>query len=149
MLRRCVAFLPGPSVADGSKDLAFFADKHGDPLPHRYNDIIEWEGSPTSVAFSPPYVVAFSPTLVEVWDTGTSRRSQVIVGSNIVCTYDAGGLGEEPGAVNAGPSRGRKDDGSRRMHVAIKGQDRRNRVFEMWPAAEAPPANGGSDGYAY
>lgn len=124
----------------GLAELAFFADKHGDPLAKRYSDIIEWEGSPTSVAYSRPYIIAFSPSLFEVWDTTTSRRVQVEVGSNISCTYDGGGLGDDQTVQISNNSR-INDDGSRRIHVSIRGQDRFMRVFELVPTG-VNPSNG-------
>ncbi|KAI9612683.1 hypothetical protein H4Q26_007840 [Puccinia striiformis f. sp. tritici PST-130] len=129
-------------------EFAFFADKHGDPLVDRYNSMMEWDGRPTTVAYSPPYVICFSSTLVEVWNTLTSKRVQIILGQSIVCTYDGGALGDDgthssrtinidnPGSKSAGSvsnSGNDDDEGERRVHVMIKDLDSFYRVFEMVP----------------
>jgi len=128
-------------------EFAFFADKHGDPLVDRYGAMMEWDGKPTTVAYSAPYVICFSSTLVEVWNTITSRRVQIILGHSILCTYDGGGLGDDGSytrtlnidhplkqSVNSNRSLiEADDDGERRVHVMMKDPDHFYRVFEMVP----------------
>ncbi|OAW00133.1 hypothetical protein PTTG_08077 [Puccinia triticina 1-1 BBBD Race 1] len=131
-------------------EFAFFADKHGDPLVDRYGAMMEWDGRPTTVAYSSPYVICFSTTLVEVWNTLTSRRVQIIRGQAIQCTYDGGALGDDgshahktitidqrPRSASGGAARGShagaEDDGERRVHVMMKDNDAFYRVFEMVP----------------
>lgn len=137
-------------------EFAFFADKHGDPLVDRYNSIMEWDGKPNSVAYSSPYVICFSSMMIEVWDTISSKRVQLIVGQMIHCTYDGGSLGDDGSSVrllkidhhhpnphpadrrhhhtsHADPSSEAEDEGERRVHVMMKDQDQFYRVFEMVP----------------
>ncbi|KAI7943877.1 hypothetical protein MJO28_011405 [Puccinia striiformis f. sp. tritici] len=109
---------------------------------------MEWDGRPTTVAYSPPYVICFSSTLVDVWNTLTSKRVQIILGQSIVCTYDGGALGDDgthssrtinidnPGSKSAGSvmnSGNDDDEGERRVHVMIKDLDSFYRLFEMVP----------------
>lgn len=128
-------------------EFAFFADKHGDPLVDRYGAMMEWDGKPTTVAYSAPYVICFSSTLVEVWNTITSRRVQIILGHSILCTYDGGALGDDgtyartlnidhplKQSINLNRSLIESDDdGERRVHVMMKDPDHLYRVFEMVP----------------
>lgn len=109
--------------------------------------MMEWDGKPTTVAYSAPYVICFSSTLVEVWNTITSRRVQIILGHSILCTYDGGALGDDgtyartlnidhplKQSINLNRSLIESDDdGERRVHVMMKDPDHLYRVFEMVP----------------
>ncbi|PLW29207.1 hypothetical protein PCASD_14619 [Puccinia coronata f. sp. avenae] len=123
-------------------EFAFFADKHGDPLVDRYGAMMEWDGKPTTVAYSAPYVICFSSTLVEVWNTITSRRVQIILGHSIQCTYDGGALGDDGShartinidhPLKQSLNSSQEDEGERRVHVMMKDADQFYRVFEMVP----------------
>ncbi|KAH9810846.1 CNH domain-containing protein [Melampsora americana] len=125
-------------------EFAFFADKHGDPLIDKYDRIMNWDGKPISVAYSSPYVIGFSPTLVEVWNTLTSRRVQLILGNGMNCSYDGGSLGDDGtvhvvgapaggGGHGSGGNVAEVDEGERRIHLVIKDLDGFFRVFEMVP----------------
>lgn len=123
-------------------EFAFFADKHGDPLIDKYDCIMNWDGKPISVAYSSPYVIGFSATLVEVWNTLSSKRVQLILGSGMSCTYDGGSLGDDGtvhvtggggGVGQGGGGAGEVDEGERRIHLVIKDTDGFFRVFEMVP----------------
>lgn len=118
-------------------EFAFFADKHGDPLPDRYASIMEWDGKPSAVAYSSPYVIAFSSTICEVWNTLTASRVQVIVGQGMGCTYDGGSLGDDgtvhvTGSTSSASGLG-VDEGERRIHLVLRDLDQFYRVFEMVP----------------
>ncbi|KAA1112697.1 hypothetical protein PGT21_006695 [Puccinia graminis f. sp. tritici] len=135
-------------------EFAFFADKHGDPLIDRYNAMMEWDGRPSTVAYHAPYVICFSGTMIEVWNTISSQRVQIILGQSIQCTYDGGGLGDDgshsrtilidshshparpaPSSSSSTPTPNPHDDdeGERRVHVMMKDNDQFYRVFEMVP----------------
>lgn len=76
-------------------DLAFFADKHGDPIKHRYGDVIDWQGTARSVAHIPPYILAFDSNFVEVRHANTGKLVQIIKGSEVSCTNDGQGFGPD------------------------------------------------------
>lgn len=76
-------------------DLAFFADKHGDPIKHRYGDVIDWQGTARNVAHIPPYILAFDSNFVEVRHANTGKLVQIIKGSEVSCTNDGQGFGPD------------------------------------------------------
>jgi hypothetical protein len=142
-----------------SPEFAFFADKHGDPLIDRYNAMMEWDGRPSTVAYNAPFVICFSTTMIEVWNTISSQRVQIILGQSIHCTYDGGALGDDgshsrtilidshsklsrsagslpPSSSSAPTGNGNPvddDEGERRVHVMMRDNDQFYRVFEMVP----------------
>jgi len=95
-------------------DLAFYADKHGDPLADRYKDIIEWQGTARAVAFCKGHVLAFDSNFVEIRDASSGKLVQIIQGLEILCLNDGQGLGPETGKAN-----GAYSDGEKAVHMAL------------------------------
>ncbi|KAI9317115.1 hypothetical protein BX666DRAFT_1857732 [Dichotomocladium elegans] len=59
---------------------AFLVDSHGTLIQGSW---IEWEGTPQSVAFCPPYVVAFDPRFIEVRHAESGRLIQILAGDHM------------------------------------------------------------------
>jgi len=55
---------------------ACYVDRLGEPV--RLDNIIEWEGTPHSVAFRAPYVLAFDTRFVEIRDSASGQLVQLI-----------------------------------------------------------------------
>ncbi|KAI9270866.1 CNH domain-containing protein [Sporodiniella umbellata] len=64
-------------------EFAFMVNTHGALV--RETPLIEWEGSPQSVAFSYPYVVGFDPRFIEVRHVETGELIQVLAGIHMRC----------------------------------------------------------------
>lgn len=60
---------------------ACYVDRSGEPI--RLEAVLEWEGTPQSVAFSAPFVLAFDPHFVEVRDALSGRLVQIIRGTDV------------------------------------------------------------------
>ncbi|CEH18539.1 signal transducer [Ceraceosorus bombacis] len=60
---------------------ACYVDRLGEPV--RLDHLIEWEGTPHSVAFRAPYVLAFDHRFVEVRDCSTGQLVQLIRASDL------------------------------------------------------------------
>ena len=106
----------GPSAlivpkANFATDCAFYTDKHGDPIPERLKDVVDWQGTPRAVALYKGYVLAFDDSFIEIRHAMTGRLVQIIKGREVSCTFD--GLSV---SINAGLGTGESDG---RVHVAI------------------------------
>ncbi|PWN29409.1 hypothetical protein BDZ90DRAFT_230285 [Jaminaea rosea] len=55
---------------------ACYVDRSGEPI--RLDNVIEWEGTPQSVAFCAPFVLAFDARFIEVREAFTGRLVQMI-----------------------------------------------------------------------
>ena len=111
---------------------AFFADRHGDPLKERMNDIIEWEGRPDTVVFYRPYVLAFDTRFVEIRDTSQrGKLVQVINGSNIRCSYDGQGVPSSEIELRVGGSR---DAEERKPHLVMR-KGNVDKIYEIAPCS--------------
>ncbi|RIB09946.1 CNH domain-containing protein [Gigaspora rosea] len=66
-------------------EFAFFVNKEG--WRSRPDNLITWEGSPTSFAFHYPYVLAFEPSFIEIRHVETGHLEQIIAGQNIRYLY--------------------------------------------------------------
>jgi len=62
-----------------------FVDKRGFRARGEWKAV--WERRPTAFAFHYPYVIAFEPNFIEVWDIITCRIQQVIPGDNLRCLF--------------------------------------------------------------
>lgn len=62
---------------------ACYVDRSGEPI--KLDNMIEWEGSPHSVSYSPPYILAFDNRFIEVRDASTGRLVQILRGSEFRC----------------------------------------------------------------
>lgn len=49
---------------------------------------IEWEGTPDSVVFHPPYILLVSPSFIEVRHIDTAKLLQIYTGSDMRCTWE-------------------------------------------------------------
>ncbi|KAI9248316.1 CNH domain-containing protein [Phascolomyces articulosus] len=63
---------------------AFMVNMSGRLMRNNYL-CIEWEGTPRSIAFSYPYVLAFDSRFIEVRHVETGQLVQVIAGENMQC----------------------------------------------------------------
>ncbi|KAI9023020.1 CNH domain-containing protein [Phycomyces nitens] len=63
---------------------AFNVDIRGKFSKHNY-ERIEWEGTPQSVAFDYPYIIAFNARFIEIRHVLTGKLVQVIAGENMGC----------------------------------------------------------------
>jgi hypothetical protein len=91
------------------EDLAFYADKHGDPIKTRYNDVVDFQGTARTVAYLPPYIIAFDTNFIEVRHAATGKLCQILKGREILCTYD----GQSPLHRTA-------SEAEKRIHVALQ-----------------------------
>ncbi|CAO1627553.1 unnamed protein product [Parajaminaea phylloscopi] len=78
---------------------ACYVDRSGEPI--RLESVVEWEGTPHSVAFSAPYVLAFDARFVEVREALSGRLVQIVRGNDV--RY-VSGLGIVEGSSGADPS---------------------------------------------
>ncbi|KIP07120.1 hypothetical protein PHLGIDRAFT_71560 [Phlebiopsis gigantea 11061_1 CR5-6] len=62
-------------------EFAFYVNKAGHWSRKQFK--IHWEGRPTGFALHYPYVLAFEPTFVEIYDVTTGQISQIIQGNNL------------------------------------------------------------------
>lgn len=102
-------------------DLAFYADKHGDPIPRRYDDVIEWFGRARSVVYLPPYVAAFDENFIEIRHASTGKLVQLVKGKNIACTHDGQYSGSEGTSDPGGASS--KAQVTMRLPDVVTGRD--------------------------
>ncbi|OZJ04399.1 hypothetical protein BZG36_02414 [Bifiguratus adelaidae] len=63
-------------------EFAFFMDNHGNLIYDTPGRIV-WEGSPDSIAFCYPYVMALEPQLIEIRHVETGNLVQIIQGKDI------------------------------------------------------------------
>ncbi|KAI9270472.1 CNH domain-containing protein [Phascolomyces articulosus] len=61
---------------------AFLVDNHGALIQ---NSWIEWEGTPQSIAFCYPYVIAFDPRFIEVRHAESGVLVQILAGDHMRC----------------------------------------------------------------
>ncbi|PWN22900.1 CNH-domain-containing protein [Microstroma glucosiphilum] len=80
---------------------ACYVDRGGEPI--RLDNIVEWEGSPASVAFSSPYILGMDSRFVEIREAATGRLVQVIRGHDVryvsACSVVEGSLEAEPSII--------------------------------------------------
>jgi hypothetical protein len=93
------------------EDLAFFADKHGDPIKERYNEVIDFQGTARTVAYLHPYILAFDTNFIEIRNASTGKLCQILKGREILCTYD----GQAPLHRTA-------SEAEKRIHVALQNE---------------------------
>ncbi|GAA95255.1 uncharacterized protein L969DRAFT_58178 [Mixia osmundae IAM 14324] len=96
-------------------DLAFYTDKHGDPLPDRYKDIIDWECEPRAVAYQAPFILAFDVNVIEVRHAESGQLLQVIKGKEFACLYNA----QASLSTQQPESGSRVDEGAAHVHAAL------------------------------
>lgn len=60
---------------------ACYVDRSGEPL--RLDSVVEWEGTPQSVAYSSPFILGFDHRFVEIRDASTGRLVQIIRGNDV------------------------------------------------------------------
>lgn len=94
------------------EDLAFYADKHGDPIKERYGDIIDWQGTARSVAHIAPYILAFDSNFIEVRHALSGRLVQIIKAREVLCTND----GQDPPATRNAD----RSEVDRQVQVALR-----------------------------
>ncbi|KAI8150181.1 hypothetical protein BJV82DRAFT_707923 [Fennellomyces sp. T-0311] len=61
---------------------AFLVDNHGTLIP---NSWIEWEGTPETIAFCYPYVIAFDSRFIEVRHAESGKLIQILAGEHMRC----------------------------------------------------------------
>lgn len=62
-------------------NFACYVDRSGEPI--RLDQVIEWEGTPQSVVYSAPYVIAIDHKFAEIREADTGRLVQVIRGNDL------------------------------------------------------------------
>ncbi|KAI8340675.1 hypothetical protein BC941DRAFT_417893 [Chlamydoabsidia padenii] len=64
-------------------EYGFYIDGKGNRLYPNF--LVEWEGNPEAFAYQYPYVIAFSPSFIEIRHIITGELEQIIRGSHIKC----------------------------------------------------------------
>lgn len=108
---------------------ACYVDRAGEPI--RLDNIVEWEGTPQTVAFDSPYILAFDSRFVEIREASTGRLVQIVRGHDmryVSASTVVEGSGAERSIICV-----------QRQRVAGRGYDQQQ-VFELVQTAP-PPAN--------
>lgn len=63
-----------------------YVNRYGEP--NRDMEAIEWEGTPDSVVFHPPYILLVSASFIEVRHIDTAKLLQIYTGSDMRCTWE-------------------------------------------------------------
>lgn len=117
---------------------ACYVDRSGEPI--RLDSVVEWEGTPQSVAFSAPYILAFDSHFVEVREALSGRLVQIIRGNDMRYLSSVGVV---EGSQNSGsglicmhrvrPAAASSANGSSGPPSASAGAYDSQKVFELVP----------------
>jgi len=78
-------------------EFGLYVDSHGDPVPGRSIQTVEWEATADRVALHAPYILLFSSRFIEIRRIETGHLVQIIPGSELRCLW------AERGTPNAPP----------------------------------------------
>ncbi|KAJ3188544.1 RHO1 GDP-GTP exchange protein 2 [Irineochytrium annulatum] len=95
------------------KDIGLYVNKSGQLTRPEWK--VTWQSEPISFAYQAPYILAFSPTHVEIYHTLTGELRQAMIGVDVVATHIAV---EHTGAID---SRGIESGGTGHVHYARSG----------------------------
>lgn len=121
----CYAGAYTPYILPTHTDLAFYCDKHGDPLPSRFDDTIDWQGNPRSVALFRPFLLAFDEHFIEVRHANSGRLLQILKGREVASTFDGQ-------SVSMATVQG-TGESDRRVHVALNLGQSHYTIAELSP----------------
>ncbi|CAO1618348.1 unnamed protein product [Sympodiomycopsis kandeliae] len=111
---------------------ACYVDRSGEPI--KLDNIVEWEGTPHTVSYSPPYILAFDHRFIEVREASSGRLVQILRGSEFRC-ISANSVVEGVGSHADGLS---GIIGVQRQRTQGRGYDTQH-IFEL--VQTAPPAS--------
>lgn len=118
---------------------ACYVDRSGEPI--KLDNMIEWEGTPHSVCYSPPYILAFDQRFVEVREASTGLLVQILRGLEFRCvsanSMVEGVSGDADGSSGI--------IGVQRRRVPGKNYDTQH-IFEL--VQTSPPSGPAAGGYA-